>query len=139
MSKTGFKMARFSQIFKVLTLMDVHTSAQYANLSMSHDRTARQNANCPLSTNFSFNRYHVAQHTVSDQEEKPHKPHAWEQMCHAESRISSASAFSYGPVILSTAAARCTPCYRRDTSRGAALLEEEAVLCVYGTAPDERI
>ncbi|ROK35802.1 hypothetical protein DPX16_17545 [Anabarilius grahami] len=44
-----------------------------------------------------------------------------------ESRISSASAFSYGPAILSTAAARCTPCYRRNTSRGAALLEEEAV------------
>ncbi|KAL1255889.1 hypothetical protein QQF64_013950 [Cirrhinus molitorella] len=44
-----------------------------------------------------------------------------------ESRTSSVSAFSYGPAILSTAAARCTPCYRRNTSRGAALLEEEAV------------
>jgi len=43
----------------------------------------RQNANCPLSTNFSFNRYHVAQHTVSEQEEKPHNPHAWEQMRHS--------------------------------------------------------
>jgi len=42
MNKTGFKVARFSQIFKVLTLMDVQTSARYANLSMSHDRTARQ-------------------------------------------------------------------------------------------------
>ncbi len=34
---------------------------------------------------------------------------------------------SYGPAILSNTAARCTPCYRRNTSRGAALLEEEAV------------
>lgn len=47
-----------------------------------------------------------------------------------KSRTSSASAFSYGPAILSTAAARCTPCYRRNTSRGAALLEEEEAVRV---------
>ncbi len=42
----------------------------------------RQNANCPLSTNFSFNQYHEARHTVSEQEANPHNPHAWDQMCH---------------------------------------------------------
>lgn len=36
---------------------------------------------------------------------------------------------SYGPAILSTAA-RCTACYRRNTSRGAALLEEEEAVRV---------
>lgn len=41
----------------------------------------------------------------------------------------------YGPAILSTAAARCTPCYRRNTSRGAALLEEEAVRLRNCTGP----